>query len=103
LRPIEIAGDKLFIRCGLFGDVEINSANIDSVDVIESPFEMKDNELKLTPLGDFTACNLKISLRNEAYLNSIYGKRKKFRAIYLSMDEAEKFTAEIKKVTKKLN
>jgi hypothetical protein len=97
LRPVEIAGDKLFIRCGLLGDAEIELANIASIEQIAPSFTPADGEIKLSPLGDFSACNLKISLQTEAVLNGVYGKKKNFKAITLSVDEADIFRSEIEK------
>jgi hypothetical protein len=97
LRPVEIAGDKLFIRCGLLGDAEIELANIASIEQIAPSFTPAEGEIKLSPLGDFSACNLKISLQTEAVLNGVYGKKKNFKAIALSVDEADIFRSEIEK------
>lgn len=97
LRPVEIAGDKLFVRCGLLGDAEIELANITSIERIASSFIPEKGDIKLSPLGDFSACNLKISLQTEAVLNSVYGRKKNFKAIALSIDEAEIFKSEIEK------
>lgn len=100
LRPIEITEDKLFIRCGLLGDTRIDLANIASIDLKKSPSKLEEHEVKLTPLGDFAASNLKISLRNEAVFNRIYGRGKNFKTIFLTIDENEKFKAEIEKQIK---
>lgn len=101
LRPMEIAEDKLFIRCGLLGDAEIELTNIASINHIKPPIAPKDGEIKLSPVGEFTACNLKIILRNGAVLNGLYGKKKNFNAIFLAVDEAEILKAEIEKQTVK--
>lgn len=100
LRPMEISEDKLFIRCGFLGDAEIDLSNIASIDLIMPPSKLEDHEVKLTPLGDFTASNLKISLRNDAIFNGIYGRKKNFKTIFLTVDEKEKFKAEIEKQIK---
>lgn len=100
LRPIEIGGEKLFIRCGLLGDTEIDLENIASINRVTFAPELENDEVKLSPLGDFTACNLKISLYEKAVLNGVYGKRKKFKTIFVSVDESENFKAEIEKYGK---
>lgn len=97
LRPVVVAGDKLFVRCGLLGDAEIDLENIESVEKSAPPSETKEDSIKLAPLGDFTACNLKIDLRGEAVLNGVYGRRKNFKTIFLSVDNAEDFIEKIKK------
>lgn len=100
LRPIEIAGNKLFVRCGLLGDTEIDLANVESIEKVSAPPELKNNEIKLAPLGEFTACNLKINLHEEAVLNGVYGRRKNFKTIFISVDDAEVFKGEIEKIEK---
>jgi hypothetical protein len=99
VRPIEITDDKLFIRCGLLGDAEIDLENIESVENTAPPSEMEKSSIPLSPLGKFALCNVKISLRKENVLNGIYGKHKSFETIYLTIDESEKFKAEIERFT----
>ncbi len=101
LRPIEIKKGKLLIRCGLFGDAEIDLVNIKSMDSVTPPFELEDQEVKLSPLGDFTAPNFKISLQNETVLNGVYGIKKNFKTIFLAIDERERFNKEIEKYINK--
>lgn len=97
LRPIEIADDKLFIRCGLLGDAEIDFENIESIEKIPLTFQAEKTTLSLSPLGKFTASNLKINLLDKAVLNGVYGMKKEFKAILLSVDDAENFIEKIKK------
>lgn len=101
LRPIEIAGESLFIRCGLLGDAEIKLAEVASVEITMPPPVLEANEIKLAPAGDFTVCNLKLSLSSEAKLNGLYGRGTNFKALFLSIDEPEIFKAEIEKLVKK--
>ena len=101
LRPVETSGSKLFVRCGLLGDAEIDLDNIKSVEKLPLTSELENHEVKLSPLGDFTACNLKISLRDEAVLNKIYGIKKNFKTVFLSIDKAETLKTEIEKYIEK--
>ncbi len=103
LRPVEITGEKLFIRCGLLGDVEIDLENIESVDFVVASIELEKDVVKLSPLGEFVQCNLKISLHKEAVLNGIYGKKKNFRTIFLNIDEKDIFKSEIERKIEKEN
>lgn len=100
VRPVEITAGKLFVRCGLLGDAEIELTNIESIEKSPSPSKLEPEEIKLTPLGSFTESNLKISLRDEAVSNGFYGRSKVFRKIYLSIDEADTFIEEIAKAEK---
>lgn len=95
LRPIEIIDDKIFIRCGLLGDAQIDLKNVESIEFAAPSRKVKKDEVKLSPLGKFTVCNTKLTLREKAILNGIYGKRKIFKTIFLSIDESAKFKAEI--------
>lgn len=91
LRPTEIADGKILVRCGLVGDAAIDIANVESVELTTGNFEPENGVVKLSPLGKLTAHNLKINLRGEAVLNGIYGIRKTFKTIFITVDEAEKF------------
>lgn len=91
LRPLEIADGRIFVRCGLLGDAAIEIETIESVELTTENFERRSGSVKVVPLGKLSAHNLKISLRGETVLNGIYGVKKYFKTIYLSVDEAEKF------------
>ena len=91
LRPIEIADGKIFVRCGLFGDATIELRNIESIEIVTQGLNGEKNAVRLSPLGKLTPPNVRISLRENAVLNGIYGIRKPFKTIFLSLDEAEKF------------
>jgi hypothetical protein len=97
LRPTEIAENKIFIRCGLLGDAVIDLKNVESVDFAAPLEKPHKQDVILSPLGKFTACNLKLSLKNQATLRGIYGKRKNFTTIFFTADEAENLKAEIEK------
>lgn len=97
LRSTEVRDDKLFIRCGLFGDAEIEIDNIETIEITLSPEKLERNEEKLVPLGEFTESNVKISVVNETVVNSFYGRKKNFQTLYFYLDEAEKLKSEIEK------
>ncbi|MEP6925158.1 MAG: hypothetical protein ABI954_11885 [Pyrinomonadaceae bacterium] len=97
LRPIEIAEGKIFIRCGLLGDATVEIENIESVEITTQTFESEKGSVTLSPLGKLAPPNLKMCLRHEAVLNGIYGIKKKFKTILLTVDEAEKFQQTILK------
>lgn len=91
LRPIEIANGKVFIRCGLLGDAAVELENIESVQITTQTLEPEKGVVRLSPLGKLAASNLKICLREQAVLIGIYGMKKEFKTIFLSLDEPEKF------------
>lgn len=94
LRPLELSKDELFVRCGMLGDALVRLENIEKIELMQT---VKPGALTLAPLGSLTAANLQISLRQDAVLNGIYGKQKKFKTLCLSVDEAAEFKLEVEK------
>lgn len=98
LRPIKFANEKIFVRCGLFGDTQIDLKNIKKVELASQPFEANKEEVNFTPLGKFTQSNVKIVLRENAVLYGFYGSKKNFNTIFLAIDEAERFKMTVDKI-----
>lgn len=91
IRPTEIAGGKILLRCGLLGDAAIEIEAIEKVELTTENFEPQNGFVKLASVGKLTAHNVKIVLRDAAVLNGIYGIKKEFKTIFLAIDEAERF------------
>ncbi|MCB1023870.1 MAG: hypothetical protein KDB79_05760 [Acidobacteria bacterium] len=95
LRPIEITEDRLFLRCGLMGDAEIELSDIERVSKSARQDNDKEISVRLLPLGDIIKGNVRITVKTENYLSGIYGRKKAFKHLDLFIDEAERFTAEL--------
>lgn len=90
-RPIEVTGDKIFLRYGIFGDAVIDLENIEKVENTSAPFENENGTSKLAFLGELEQHNLKIVLKDEVILNGFYGIKTKVKTLYLFVDEIENF------------
>jgi len=87
IRPIEIIGDKLFIRYGVFGDAEIDLQNVASV---ETALSFSDEQDDLKKFAVFENCNTKIRLKEESTAYGFYRMKSKYRTLIFHADENEK-------------
>lgn len=91
LRPIKLGENEISIRCGIIGDAKIGYAKIEKIELVNQPFDGEKDALKITAAIKMIAPNVKITLRDAEVYNGFYGFEKKFAAIFLVIDEAEKF------------
>ena len=94
-RPIEITGNKIFLRYGIFGDAVIDLENIEKIENSSTPFEKRKGTGKLALLGKLEQHNLKIVLKDEIVLHGFYGIKTKVKTLYLFVDEIEDFRTAI--------
>jgi hypothetical protein len=94
-RPIELTGDRIFLRYGIFSDAVIDLENIEKIENSSAPFEKEKGTCKLALLGKLEQHNLKIVLKDEVVLHGFYGIKRKFKTLYLFVDEVENFSAAI--------
>lgn len=94
-RPIEVIGDKIFLRYGIFGDLVVDLKNIEKIENSSAPFEKEKGTSKLALLGELEQHNLKIVLKDEAVLHGFYGIKTKVKTLYLFIDEIEYFRTAI--------
>lgn len=95
-RPIEISDDKLFIRYGLFGGVEIDLENIENIELTSVKPSEKEGVKQIALLGELEYFNTKIQLKNEAEFAGFYGVKNKFKTLLLFVDDNERFKQSIK-------
>ncbi len=90
-RPIEVIGDKLLVRYGLFGGAEIDLGNIKTV----TSAAIKPNNMtgvkQVSLLADLEQFNTKIELNESASFSGFYGIKDEFKTLLLFVDEPEKF------------
>lgn len=97
-RPVELEENRISIRCGIIGDAKIGYDIIASVKIVSQPHNREKGALYLCAAGaQFTAPNVKITLREAATLNSFYAVQKSFKTIFLAIDDAGKFQTAIEK------
>lgn len=90
-RPIEILGNKLFVRFGLFSGTEIEISNIEFIEsATNRPAEMTGVK-QVSLLGDFEQINTKIQLKSEAEYFGAYGIKERYKTLLLFVDEPEEF------------
>ncbi len=94
-RPIEVTGDKIFLRYGIFGDAVIDLENIERIENTSAPFEKQKGTGKLALLSKLEQHNLKIVLKDETVLHGFYGIETKIKTLYLFVDEIENFRTAI--------
>ncbi len=94
-RPISQSENKLHLRYGILGEVDIPFSEIKSLELSEAEFEQKNGFRKLSPLGDMEAHNVILHLKSEHVITSIYGSKKKAKSIAFAIDEPKKFAAEL--------
>lgn len=90
-RSISVARGRLFVRCGILGDVAIDLASIDSISVTEQTPEDRVDVQTLTSLGALSRPNVVIELGSTAVINGIYGRERSVKLIALTIDEPQHF------------
>ena len=91
LRPIKLGENEILLRCGIIGDAQIAYEKIVEIKTIKQPFEKEADAVKITAAGKLTVPNVKIVLRAAEIFNGFYGFEKKFKTIFLAVDQAENF------------
>lgn len=90
-RPIEIIGEKLFIRYGLFGGAIIHLSNIEKIEFSTSKNEDNKDVKQVSLVGDLEQFNTHIYLKKQEIFCGFYGSKCKFKTLLLFIDDKEKF------------
>lgn len=93
-RPIVLAEDKLLIRHGLAGDVEIPFSSISEISLTKK-FPDGEGVLPLALLKSIEPFNIAIELKEPLSLRGLYGLKKNFRILLLHVDQKEDFVKTI--------
>lgn len=94
LRPIQLLADRIIIRHGLAGDVEIPLQQIKSIEINRRI--PKDRPMLKKLAGDLQPHNVVIELQTVAKLRSLYGIQQSFQTLCLFVDEKDTFVAQVK-------
>jgi hypothetical protein len=92
LRPIVVTDDELLIRCGIFGDAAIKLEDIESV---EKARQRCNEDLSIAPLGPLSKPNISVQLFEDTTVYGVYGIEKRVSRISFSVDEPDRFIAEV--------
>lgn len=90
-RPIEIIGDKLYVRYGLFGGGKIELRNIERIESSMIKPNETENVKQVSLLGEIEQFNTKIQLKEKATFSGFYGKEDDYKTLLLFVDEKEEF------------
>lgn len=101
-RPISISDSTLYLRYGIMKETEIDINTIASIKKSSQDIDDDKNIEKLSLLGDIESHNTIIYLNKENTITSLYGIKKTYTGIALSIDNYEGFEAEIEKAQYKL-
>ena len=90
-RPILLKNNKLYLRYGIMKETEININEIDTIEITSKDLEKDSDIEKLSFLGSLESHNIILHLKTENVLTSLYGIRKPYTSIALSIDEKDVF------------
>jgi len=93
-RPILLEEEDLLIRHGLAGDISISYEQIKAITLDRKTPKEEKGIRKLA--GDLQPHNVKLELKTEHQLSSIYGLKKSFHTLLFFVDEAGVFVEKIK-------
>ncbi|RZN83247.1 MAG: hypothetical protein EVB11_05915 [Winogradskyella sp.] len=94
-RPIVLSEKTLFLRYGIMKETEINLIDIDSIEISSKDIETGDDLQKLSLLGSLESHNMIIHLNKANTITGLYGSKKNYTSLALSIDETQCFKSEI--------
>lgn len=90
-RPHLLANEKLYLRYGFAAETVINLENIESVELTRKDVELDDETRKLSLLGAMDGHNVFIKLKAPEVWKGLYGMKKTYRKLLISVDDAQGF------------
>ncbi|WP_295834116.1 hypothetical protein [uncultured Winogradskyella sp.] len=100
-RPIIIENDKLYIRYGIMKETEIEINTVACVEISSKDLEKNSEVTKMSLLGGLEAHNLIIHLKQPNTIVGLYGIKKEYQSLALSIDKKEEFKIQIEKLITK--
>ena len=94
-RPIQIDGDKLYLKYGILNETDITIEDIESIIFTTKEIESDKEIKKLSPIAHIEGHNILIKLNKENILNGFYGFNKKYKTIAFFVDDKEAFKNKI--------
>lgn len=90
-RPHLIKDDTLYLRYGFAAETAIDLKNIELVELTQKDFELDGETRKLSLLGGLDGHNVLIELKDQAMWKGLYGMKKTYKKLLISVDDAEGF------------
>ena len=97
-RPSCIEGNRLFLRYGIMVETVIDLEDIAAVEITSNDIILDKETRKLSVLGELESHNMIIRLKKENELIGLYGLKKKYRNLALSVDNMAEFIKQIQPI-----
>ena len=94
-RPISIENKTLYLRYGIMKEAVIPLYEIDAVEMTSKDLNEASEIKKFSFLGDLEPHNLIIHFKTPQKVTSLYGKRSQVNGLALSIDDRERFIAQL--------
>lgn len=102
-RRIYFDKEKLYLRSGILGEVDIPISEIESIKILSEKIELNTYTKSLSPFYNIEKPNIILKVKNEHILKGLYGIEKKFYNLIFYLDKPEKFNTEINNILKNKN
>lgn len=93
-RPHELSEKSLFLSFGIMNQTEINYGEIEEI-LPSGPNLDEGGFATLSPLGSLDTCNVVLKLKKKHVLEGLYGTKKKYKTLALSLDEPKAFVSAV--------
>lgn len=90
-RPISIGNNHLYLRHGIFSEVEVPLSEIEKIGLSKKVIEANSATRTLSPFNKIESYNIILHVKSELTLTGFYGIRKQFQELAFHIDEPEKF------------
>ena len=90
-RPVIITKTQLLLRYGIMKETIIDIKDISTIELSSKDFDPNENIQKLSLLGNLESHNIIINLNRINYITGLYGSKKAFERIAISIDQVTKF------------
>jgi hypothetical protein len=97
-RPVQIIGDKILIPYGILAETTIDLKDIARAAVHDKQVVLGENVRCLSPFKKIEEPNILLNLTQLHYIDGIYGSKKAFDQLLISVDERDAFLEEIDKL-----
>lgn len=101
-RPHKLHSDSLELKLGLFGTTNIPFHKIEKIECTNKiSDDIKKSACQFTALGDMESFNIVIELKDQIECEFIYGIKRKYKTLLVSIDDKEQFERKLKTVYNK--
>ncbi len=94
-RLISVGENKLKLKYGLFGDVDIDYDNINKIELSRQTPKEKDGLIKLALVDGLEVHNIILYLNENITISGAYGMKKRGSVLLIHVDDKERFFEEI--------